>query len=108
MDDIFDSDFDDVFGNERPNIFNGKDFYDDDGNFVARTMDTGIGSIGIYSSHGWEGNMDFNDVGDDIFYGTDGDIVHFDFDTTGNGMQIMQYEDPLAHVIHYVMPDLIL
>lgn len=127
-DDMFDSDFDNVFGDTKANIFGGKNFYDDDvcvgysrenifggedyfdddNQFVARSMDNNIGGMSLWSRQGYEGTIDFNDVGDDIFYGADGEITHFDFDTVGNGVQIMQYDDPLVHVMHYVMPDLIL
>ena len=128
MSDIFETDFDHVFGSvnnsrfdnndfgeehwdfghSERNIFGGEDLYDNDNCFFARTIDNGIGEFNLYSNQGYEGTIDFNDVGDDIFYGEDGTITHFDFDMVGNSSQIMQYDDPLAHVIHYIMPDLIL
>lgn len=95
-------------GHSENNIFNGKDYFNEDHQLVIRTEDNGIGGENIYSQDGFEGTLVRSDVGDDIFYGADGTIEHLTFTDGGNGSAIMQFDDPLAHISSYVMPDLIL
>ena len=104
--DIYDDDI--HVGHSEENIFGGEDYYDDNHQLIVRTQDNGIGGEYIYSQEGFEGTLVQNDVGDDIFYGGDGLVEHLDFVDYGNGSAIMQFDDPLAHVSSYIMPDLIL
>ena len=95
-------------GHSEDNIFGGHDYYDSDHHLIARTEDNGIGGENIYSHDGFEGVLVKSDVGDDIFYGADGCVEHLDYSDVGNGSMIMQFDDPLAHISSYIMPDLIL
>ena len=95
-------------GHSEDNIFQGEDYYDADHRLVAHTQDNGIGGEYVYSDDGFEGTLVKSLVGDDIFYGADGTITHLDFNDVGNGSAIMQFDDPLAHINSYIMPDLIL
>ena len=95
-------------GHSEANIFGGKDYYDDDNQQMIHTASNGIGGLNVYSDEGYEGTLVESSNGDDIFYGADGTIEHLDFTDCGNGSMILQFDDPLAHISSYVMPDLIL
>lgn len=95
-------------GHSEDNVFGGEDYYDSDHQFMIRTQENGIGGEYVYSRDGFEGTLVKSNVGDDIFYGADGSVEHMDYIDGGNGSMIMQFDDPLAHISSYVMPDLIL
>ena len=95
-------------GHSEENIFGREDYYDSNNHLIARAIDNGLGGEFIYSDHGFEGMLEHGIDGHDTFYGSDGDITHFDIFEAGNASHIMDYDDPLAHIDSYIMPDLLL
>lgn len=104
--DIYDDNL--LVGHSEDNIFDGEDYYNNDNQRILHTEDNGIGGLNIYSSDGYEGTLVNNDIGSDIFYGANGSIEHLNVEDFGNGSAIMQFDDPLAHISSYIMPNLIL
>lgn len=95
-------------GHSESNIFNGHDYYNAEHQLVGRTMDDGIGGEYVYSHDGFEGVFRHDTEGHETFMDSEGDITHFDSAYDGNASHIMSYDDPLAHIDGYIMPDLIL
>lgn len=95
-------------GHTESNQVGGEDFYDEHNQHQLHTQDNGIGGKYIYSEHGFEGTLDSFHDGDDIFYDANGDIEHIGMGDAGNGSTILQYDDPLAHINSYIMPELLL
>ena len=50
-------------GHTEKNIFDGEDIYDENHQFVGRTMDNGIGGEFVYSNHGFEGTFEHGSDG---------------------------------------------
>ena len=95
-------------GHSEENILGGQDYYDEENQHVARTEDNGIGGMYVYSDEGYEGTFLPSLNGHDTFYGEDGSITHMDLNDVGNGSYMMDFDDPLAHIDSYIMPDLLL
>lgn len=95
-------------GHSEANIFGGQDYYDHQNLQVAHTEDNGIGGMHVYSNDGYEGTFVHTDYGQNTFYGEDGSITHMDLNDVGNGSYMMNFDDPLAHIDSYIMPDLLL
>lgn len=95
-------------GHSEANIFNGMDHYDANHHLIARTVDNGIGDHYVYSHDGFEGVFHHDDGGHNSFMDFDGHITHLDTVHDGNVSHIMSYDDPLAHIDGYIMPDLLL
>lgn len=104
--DVFDDNV--LIAHSKANLFGGEDYYDENNQRIAHTEDNGFGGLNIYSNEGYEGALEKNCEGDDIFYGTNGSIEHLKVEEYGNGSAIMQFDDPLAHLSSYIMPSLII
>ena len=95
-------------GHSEANIFGGQDYYDQHNQHVAHTEENGIGGMYVYSDDGFEGTYEHMQDGHDTFYGDEGMISHMDLNDVGNGSYMMDFDDPLAHIDSYIMPDLLL
>ncbi len=95
-----------TYGHSEPNAMGGYNYFDTNNHMVAHTESYVHGTT-IYSDAGIEGT--WQDLyPDQVFHEFDGGTYHYGQSySCGNLGDMMGYEDPLAHISDYIMPDLL-